>query len=88
MKSLTRWTAILSLVSISWLELSLLRFAWAQALPANPILVSQTTALEHIKRATSRAQTGDLQGAVADATQAIQLKPKSALCLCSPSQCP
>ncbi|NJM68031.1 MAG: tetratricopeptide repeat protein [Acaryochloris sp. RU_4_1] len=79
MKLLTRWTVILSLASISWLELPLLRSEGAQALPANPVLVSQTTAKEYINRAISRLNSGDLQGALANASQAIQLDPKFAL---------
>jgi|GEM_PF-3573773 len=78
MKSLIRWTAILSLVSISGFESLLFPSQQVQALPKNTVLISQTTAEDFIKQAISRGQAGDAQGVLDNANRAIELNPKIA----------
>jgi tetratricopeptide (TPR) repeat protein len=74
------WQITLGLVGSSLFAPMLLGSHLAVALPGHNILVSQKTNLasQYINRALDKLRQHDWQGAIADATQAIQLGAKSA----------
>lgn len=73
---LLRRQAILSVLGVSlWTTTALLELP-AAALPAQQLLISQSQrADQYVKSARDKAENGDYQGAIADATKAIQIAP-------------